>query len=301
MPSFVVIVIALVLLGMSARIVREIYIARRAGMSERTPVCANCFYRLGGWTSSVCPECGTDLLKEGVRTGPRVSKSLAELVFILVTLVVVAPLTYIVTFQVFLKIVKHENAEIRSNADSSFEITYSAQSVSQRFPPVRATTIDLYLMYYTKPNNSHSWFNGRMLQPPNSRMAVISFDYKSSEPSQQEIQSQLASVLPANTSDDVLNKYATAVSGIARLKPTNNLSVALNDSVLSGLSAGLFRSGGSWGRGSTTDMNLLGYILVAVVILTFLIIGIRTIRRWCHGGWRMPTPNEWRAGDSEFT
>lgn len=51
-------------------------------MSETTPVCPRCFYRLGGWSTPRCPECGTDVVEKGVRTGGIVTRPLVVLALV---------------------------------------------------------------------------------------------------------------------------------------------------------------------------------------------------------------------------
>jgi hypothetical protein len=55
----------------AALVLQEKWRIRVAGISESRPACPRCFYPLGGWGSSRCPECGCDIRVEGARIGGR--------------------------------------------------------------------------------------------------------------------------------------------------------------------------------------------------------------------------------------
>jgi len=71
LPCLIVAVFAMVGLGLRMRR------SRAAGASDARPCCARCWYPLGGWSGSNCPECGADARALGVANGPRHGRALA--------------------------------------------------------------------------------------------------------------------------------------------------------------------------------------------------------------------------------
>jgi hypothetical protein len=71
LPCIIIAVVAAVSLWLRVRR------ARAAGASDAAPCCVRCWYPLGGWSGSTCPECGADARALGVANGPRFGRALA--------------------------------------------------------------------------------------------------------------------------------------------------------------------------------------------------------------------------------
>jgi len=70
-PCIIVAVVAAVSLWLRVRR------ARAAGAADASPCCVRCWYPLGGWSGSNCPECGADARALGVANGARFGRALA--------------------------------------------------------------------------------------------------------------------------------------------------------------------------------------------------------------------------------
>lgn len=73
---FPLVLLVLPVVGIIAQYLKDRLRLRRAGVNAKRPGCPTCLYLVRGWTSSKCPECGTDVSAEGVVIGPTVSKVL---------------------------------------------------------------------------------------------------------------------------------------------------------------------------------------------------------------------------------
>lgn len=76
-------------------VVREVRALRAAGISDERPGCGKCRYRMRGWGTPVCPECGSDVREVGVVTGSRRVRGLAGQVA-LVAVVITGVVAYFV-------------------------------------------------------------------------------------------------------------------------------------------------------------------------------------------------------------
>src|SRR5688500_1806739 len=85
-----ILILSLLALGLIAWWLIARY-AHQSRMSDHRPACSNCFYPLGGWSSSRCPECGVDVKSQGVRTGPQISLHLLQFAVIVLAFITVGP------------------------------------------------------------------------------------------------------------------------------------------------------------------------------------------------------------------
>lgn len=81
-------ILALLLVLPAVLLVREVRALRAAGVSDSQPVCAKCRYRMRGWGSPICPECGSDVREVGIITGSARARGFAGQVAVIATVLV---------------------------------------------------------------------------------------------------------------------------------------------------------------------------------------------------------------------
>lgn len=264
-------------------------------MSEHTPVCAKCFYRLGGWTSSVCPECGSDVRRVGVRTGPSCSRSSAHAAVVGLTLLLIAPLTFSFADWVFERRTDSQSASLASTAIENFEVKFVVEHVYQRFPPKDDVQIRAFLVYHTQPAPGETWYNGQYIPPATSRMTVLSWKAPSTVPSEQVILERLGTILPEAINTENRRRHAVAIRGLFESSAEGRLSVAKYHPMASFLDGDVIFSSGGSGTGFSREMNIAGLAFVPAVVLMCLISGLIAVNRRIRGGWRHPKTDEWQA------
>ena len=136
--------ILLVAVAVVVQIVLEVRTARRAGMSEATPVCANCHYPLGGWSSPRCPECGQDVQAIGVRPGPHVRRIGLRVLVVVCSIFVVGPMSWSVFGWVFDAKESHWDRRFVSLSIDRLTVHFFSEYSWRRFPPT--TTLQTTLV-----------------------------------------------------------------------------------------------------------------------------------------------------------
>jgi hypothetical protein len=102
-PVAIVIVLLLVVGPVLAFfLAREVAKYRRLGISEESPGCGRCCYRLRGWPGPTCPECGANLREVGVVTGSRWARSLG--MYVLASLAALSFALVLVVSRAFLAV-----------------------------------------------------------------------------------------------------------------------------------------------------------------------------------------------------
>jgi hypothetical protein len=142
LPEFMLIVVPGLVVLM---LVRDQAAARRSGMSDEHPVCPKCCYRLGGWPSPVCPECGADVTVTGVRVGPQTGRWSMSVVLALVTVFLVGAVVSGVLYYTSAEFHGQAHARYESNAVSRFHVTVTTEYRARRGPtrPAHHTSLIL--------------------------------------------------------------------------------------------------------------------------------------------------------------
>jgi predicted amidophosphoribosyltransferase len=69
--AYLLLIVVVLLLALPVvLLMREVRALCAAGISDTQPVCAKCRYRMRGWGSPICPECGSDVREVGSSQGP---------------------------------------------------------------------------------------------------------------------------------------------------------------------------------------------------------------------------------------
>jgi len=135
-------ILALLLVLPAVLLVREVRALRAAGVSDSQPVCAKCRYRMRGWGSPICPECGSDVREVGIITGSARARGFAGQVAVIAT-VLVGLASYLVAsamVQQGVPTVVSATLGFQSAADVSLRATIDIKSVQRK--PSQPTEVD---------------------------------------------------------------------------------------------------------------------------------------------------------------
>ncbi len=168
---------------------------RRAGVGAGRSGCANCFYPLGGWSSSTCPECGTDVCERGVRVRSKAPRLILLIAVLAGSILVARPIASFVSPLVFHE--SHGNVHItyQLTADVEALVSLRLEYRIARFPRRRSTDATLHLLRSSGAAGA-SWIDGRWTGQPPRAERVFNFTDNSAAPDWTELRAVLAKISP---------------------------------------------------------------------------------------------------------
>lgn len=296
LPALLTALFAVLIFGAGLQVARERSIARAAGMSQATPVCAGCHYRLGGWTSPRCPECGVDVRVSGVRTGPRPSQFLLGLVVILLSLFIVAPVMTAATSLIFATKNQRTHGRITSTERPEFHVSFAIDSEWRRFPPRARHETELTFLAFTEPSVRGAWINGRFVGSTPRREATLRFDHEdgpADELGGEVIDVAVREVLGADVDEATVAAHARAVEKLLRTAVASQSRGELDVQLLLTWADGPLRGGGGGGQAGGTGTAWPGPVLTILTVVASVWVVLRRLGRSRRRGWRRPTTDEW--------
>jgi hypothetical protein len=272
---------------------REERRARAAGMSEITPVCSQCLYPVGSWSSPKCPECGSDIRQVGVRTGPRISAFLFGLVVLLVGFFVAAPLVGITTGWVFQSRNISSQVEYQSGSIKNLHVLVEAKSLWRRWPPRDDFEISVALTKFLEFPSEGAWIHGRYIGPAKQLMQTVRITSVNDATSRTRIEQAIRQVVEPEMDEAIVAEHAQALDTLA----TETLEARSNGKFdfQSGFprAAGPLKSFGTVVVSSGPGSKWPPILSAALAALATIWFGYRLSRKWCKSGWRLPKKREW--------
>ena len=266
--------------------------ARATGMSPTQPVCARCLYRLGGWSSPVCPECGSDVRKVGVRTGPQTSRTVAAVLVVLCSLFGIGPFVGMGVGWLFAQRSGHAHARYESESGSRFFVTLETDFRWRRFPPLHDHHTRLV---FTRlfASSSGAWHNGRYVGSTPVPVRTVEFDERGPLDSA-AVQDAVAATLAEVADEEAVTNHAQAAKRLVAMIVAAQADESFNLNTLLRAKASPLRSSGSGGSGGGgSQMHVLGILPILLTIAFCIWLGLGAVRRWCRPGWRPVCEGEW--------
>lgn len=192
----------------------------KAGVSNKTPGCSNCMYIVRGWESSVCPECGTDVIGTKVRTGVDLNKKYKYVLAFGIAVVLV--LFCILPFGGWLfDASSHSgNWSLRSTGSIVFNIQVILYRDFSRFPPKKKSAPMLMKFKSDAPIELNDHFPKdqhqiEKLEYWESRgYKVVYFDNAKDIPTDEEMSVFLSEALGHD--ENVIKPYAAEINDVLR-------------------------------------------------------------------------------------
>jgi hypothetical protein len=263
--------------------------AHRAGLSEDTPACARCLYPLGGWSRSNCPECGNDLRKIGVRIGSQSARYILAFIVVMVGIFGGGWLAGSVFGWIFAVEDLSWDTRWTSIDQPEYHVTLRSESHWRRFPRRSQFEGDIDFVRLA-PEASGSWYNNHWQGPTPLATSTLVSKADEPPPSRESIANAIA-VVSQGTAHEIQEQQCNALT-----KHLESIWFAAAHGQIQELQFSappqLF-SRGSGGSGGTRGSSWPAFVCSAIVVVLFIVIGIRFINRYCHSGWRPPKPREW--------
>jgi hypothetical protein len=285
--------ILLILLGVAAIvIIWGHYSPRAAGMSPTQPVCARCFYRLGGWSSPICPECGGDVRALGVRTGPQTSRAVLGMLVVVFSLAAVGPLVGSAMGWLFAQRTGHAHARYESSQIPRFFVTVETEFHWRRFPPLHDHHTTLIFTRLFESSIGGAWRKGRYSGQTPVPIRTVEFD-EDRPLNSASIQNAVAETLAGIADERAIVSHSLAAerfaTNVVRAQPDKGLPLG----TLVSVGVPPLRGTGNAGGGGGAGMHWLGIAPILLSIVLCIWLGLRAVRRWCRPGWRLPREGEW--------
>lgn len=282
-PSVLIACVAL------ATLVLRVRRARAAGACDARPCCTGCWYPLGGWSGSNCPECGADATVRGVACGPRRGRAFA---------LVVALATAIAVFAA--------GATLTRVFDGAAEEETSHAWVSE----ASGVTARLEARYGGPEHASaagSNWFRARLeIRRPGSKPAdaparTLVFDGRTGSPSADEVWSALAAATeghkPSTTKDHKPSPTRDEAVGLVRM--VSGFEGSVLEAKYAGMPLwGMLVREEPWSQisasgGYSVSPSWRGLALALLASLAILVIGATLSVRLFGWGTRRARDREW--------
>ena len=276
---------------------REKRIAAAAGMGPPSPVCARCFYHLGGWPTPVCPECGSDVRAVGVRTGPRQSGAMLAILLSLSIVLILIPALHIATW-----LFTVQRANVSSSYHSAVVPTLvmhvESRGTWHRFLPFgHHETIIVLTQHESVRMLTHSNPPVRMGVMGGSALAKheVRFTDRTGAPSESQIAAALQNVLESSEDDNEFRVHVQSIRSLIETMETARRSCRLSAGVLHDWTDPVFAFSGSGGGSGVTTIAWQGLVFFALLTIVTLVWCVRCVRiRYGAGSsWRSPRDKEW--------
>lgn len=275
-----------------AMVLRDRAAVRKSGLSELQPVCAQCYYRLGGWPSPVCPECGRDVRQTGVRTGASTAYPVAAGLFIAFCLFVLPMPIQFAARAVFQS--DAVDSYVQRRAGDGLALLIQEKESWRRFP-ARHDVETTVVVTGLAPGASGGYVNGRW-RGTGATERESAYDQAGTPPDRAALRTMFAEASPGLDDDAITEHVDDAYALLAELEQTRSTRArgAAISIALGGIGTPSFDGGAGHGRsgamGQTTPWARLVAPGVALVLGVF---GAVMIRRWCRPGWRAAKGDEW--------
>jgi hypothetical protein len=275
---------------------------RRARRKSKQSFCAGCHYQLGGWPSSVCPECGSDVHKVGVRisTGPRPFRFIGCTSVGSLVLIFTFPLVNTGVFWVSAQKRLSGHSSIQSTTLEDFYGGLEIQSYWRRFPPAADYKSALILNYFETPP-AGSWINARYTGSTPNREVELKYDDTTGPPSLERIEAATAQVLGDGVEQATIDAHAQALHDLVTTVVREQSTGQLNGNDLIGWSYQPLRAyGGGAGIGSPS-LAPSSHIVVIVGLLVTLGLTIIVVWLALKLLWRLMPTNRRQVQEGEWT
>lgn len=296
MPCFelMLMVAAIVIAPMFVAVWMEQRAAARARMSDASPVCANCHYRVGAWSSSVCPECGRDIRRIGVRTGPRTADLIAAAAVVAVSLFGIGPLAYMVLSQIFTAADSSAQLRYLSTTLDGWYLRFETEYSWQRFPPDFDSESSLLFTQILEDKPGGTWYNGRYFGPAEHRTHEIKYNDRTGPPTASELRRAIEQVVPEGTAEPVVTAHVDAVMELVTLATDQQQHGLFRLHDLQVFESGPVKARGGGGSFGYREPGWAAMALTVIVVAVCLAVGLVVTGRFVRSGWRLPRANEWR-------
>lgn len=287
-------VITLLALGIACiaieRTIRSRREVQRSGMSDAHPVCANCLYPLGGWSSSHCPECGADVAKIGVRIGAQTPRMLLTIIIVLGAFFGVGMFSLMLFSTLFAERSCQWQASWKSLDPPEFHITTTVESEWRRFPP-RDTFHARMIFVRLAADSTGSWINGEWKGSTPPAQTSLTFDQDESTAGLEAITNAIH-LVAGDTPEALRHQQADDIwrglTGIRRsaengLLQDRNYAIPVSSRFI----------GGSGGCASRAGSHWLAFVCSIIAFVVAVGLPIRVMNRRYKPGWRRVRPDEW--------
>jgi hypothetical protein len=289
-PIFIFI---LVIGALAFDICREESRARAVGMSETTPVCSQCHYPVGSWSSPKCPECGSDIRQVGVRTGPRISAFLFGMVILLMAFFVVAPLVAMATGWIFESRATASQVDYQSSSIPNLHVLLEAESSWRRWPPRDDFGLSIVLTKFLARPSGGSWINGRYDGPANRREQTVRIVNAADASNRTRIEQAIRQVVEPETNQTIVAEHAQALDTLSTEILESQSNGKFDFQFSYPRADGPLKSFGTVVVSSRYGSGWAPIVTAALAALATIWIGYRLSRKWCKSGWRLPKKREW--------
>ncbi len=269
----IALVILLLAVPVVVQVAWEVRTVRRAGMSDATPVCANCHYPLGGWSSPRCPECGKDIQAIGVRTGPRIQQVGLGVLVVLSSIFVIGPVSW------------NGIGWVLDKKESETEMFFSSESLSA----LRVRVVSAYQWSRFPPKNNLQ----TSVEVKYVNNAVLTFGHDEPIPEKAQLRHAFINAGVAKSNTEVVHEHVEILASILRDFRTAESGNPYQPLVRLQSPIGPFmymHRGGYW---STHMPSEIAPFLAIAIVFVAMYLGLREVRRRSQCGWRMPLVGEW--------
>ena len=280
-------------------LVRERSLAKAAGMSDATPVCGGCQYRLGGWSSPTCPECGTDVRRAGVRTGPRSTQIVLDIAVLIIATAGVLPAMASVTGWLLMTKSMSGHGRYESTSIPGFFVTLETEYTWQRWPPRCDFETSVTMIDFMDRAVGGSWHNGRYVGPAERREQTVGFDHEMGRADDARIEQAARKVIGPEIEEDMIVAHVRAIESLVETTLESQSRGELDARLLLSWTEGPLRNPGNGGAGGHTGTAWPGILASIVPAILFGWVGIRIVHRRCRSGWRLPREGEWERAAAD--
>ena len=262
-------------------------------LTQERPGCAKCFYTLGGWSSSICPECGADARLAGVRVGTSTMQSSLQILVIVVALVIVAPALVELAVLVSSVTYGHQQLKFESVKVDRLHVNVDITFMSRTWPPAHEYAGTLSVVRLEPDVRGGRWVNGRWKGPPMPERE-LAFDLEMPL-GEIAIREAIAAIVDAQVYDAEITAVATDYLVLLEDILANQRTTRrpLRRMSIPGVSSSAFEFRGGGGGGSGGRMWAVMWIPVILALIGVIAAGWWGIGRWCRRGWRPLIENEW--------
>jgi hypothetical protein len=265
--------------------------AKRAGIGPNTPVCANCLYPLGGWSSPTCPECGSNVMRIGVRIGPQTPRQL------LIALICIAGVfgtgLFATTGFGWIFETRHTRWHSRwmSKDMPRYYVTMAGTWNWKRFPRSNELVAEIDFVRL-EGLNSGSWMNGKWTGSKPLARQTITFNAGDDVPTIEAIKQAVEAMTPESTPELRVQQAENIWMEL------HNIWSSADDGTLhqrnhAASPAGNLFSGGSGGRSQRRWVGWQTPVLSVLAVIVFIVLGVRWVNRTYRPGWRKARVGEW--------
>lgn len=265
------------------RIVR----GRGHGAQRDRPLCARCGYALGGWPTPICPECGQDVRRVGVRSGGSPWVIVLAALIASAIVILVAPLVATVVTKVLPAWRTVTTLQLTVGHGNGFmQVDYRRETFDERWRRQTSTHGEIALSTASSPGGS-----GVTIQLP---------DANATSPSREELAAGLRAADPSISDDDlplivdeIIDKIVKPVGNASLVTTTGPGAISVTGTNAAFGSAPV--NSVAWAGGMTSSQRVLWYhwVVVCGITAALALLVIRAAHRSKARGWRAVGADEW--------